>query len=842
MRFWDGTTVAQRPGRMSRPFALVVLLLWTFPLSAQVIVLDPGHGGSDPGAVGCSLEEEDVVLDIARRTRDLLRREGLTVYMTREDDRSVGLSTRARFANDRGATRFVSIHANSNAGTPATGTETFVYTSASSASRDLGRRVQDEMLAAWGLRNRGLKSANFAVLRRTSMPASLSETAFINNCGADASRLRDPAQRQRMAEAHFRAILGSLGRAAPAAPAPGPSEPAPGRGQLRGVAFEDVGVGLEDTSRRLAGASVRVVETGAAVTADADGFWSFDVPDGTYTVEASVAGFVTSTRTCSVAGAETWCSVGLRREASAGTATGVVFEDRGAGFADTSTRLAGATVRVRETGAAVATDTRGSWRIDLPPGTYHLDVTAGSYLPAARECVVTAGAQAWCSVGLVRPARTGVLQGVVYEGDDLARRVVGARVRIVESGASDFSQEGNGFWSFDLPPGRYTVEASGEGLTTNSRTCEVAAGAETWCSVSVRSAGHGGGLETMRVEEDAAVEGEAMGGAPIYADDPGYSGATGTLSGCSAGGEGAGGASLALLVLLGLRLRRRRTLAACLGTLALVGCGTAEEPSHEPLTDEVQAPRAAIELPAELGRQVHLTDLEVVAEGDWADVTLAPTGDRVALSHPGYEGVSVAEVSGGGPRLVATGARAGYRPVWRRDGLALGLRVPGETSTAIPTRAVDLSGLRTAPVVPQSPFRVRVTETGAIALRSGPAEDLIAPPGDRYFAPQVSEDGRWVAFEGLSTGLYLHETREGRTFHLGAGSHPRFGGRYLVFERTEDDGHQVTAGDLYLVELSGEVPALTRLTSGPEVDQAPSIVGDRVAFLRDDRVVVATLR
>ncbi len=831
---------------MSRLLTFVAVLSWSFPLSAQVIVLDPGHGGSDPGAVGCSLREEDVVLDIALRTRDLLRRDGLTVYLTREDDRSVGLSTRARFANDRGATRFVSIHANSNAGRPATGTETFVHTSASSTSRDLGRRVQDEMLATWGLRDRGLKSANFAVLRRTSMPASLSETAFINNCGTDALRLRDASQRQRMAEAHYRAILGSLGRTpGRAAPAPAPA-PAPGAGQLRGVVFEDVGVGLEDTSRRLAGATVRVRETGASATADADGFWSIDVSDGTYTVEASVAGFVTSTRTCSVAGEETWCSVGLSREARAGTAMGVVFEDLGMGFADTSTRIAGATVRVRETGGAVASDARGNWRLELPPGTYHLDITAGGYMPTSRECVVEAGAQAWCSVGMARPGRTGVLQGVVFEGDDLARRVVGVRVVVVENGASDFSQVGNGFWSFELPPGRYTIEASGEGLVTGTRTCEVVAGAQTWCSVSVRSAGHGGGLGTMVVEEDGVAEGEARGGEPMYEGEPGYDARSGgaLTGGCSAGGDGAGGAGLALLIFLGLRMHRRRVLLAGLGASALVGCSSPEHIASDPGApiDEAPTSTVSIELPAELGRQIRLTDVQVVAEGDWADVTLAPTGDRVALSHPGFEGVSVAEVAGGEPRVVALGARAGFQPVWRHDGRALGLRVPGETSTAVPTRAVDLSGARTAPVVPPSPYRVRVTDTGAIALRSGLAEDIIAPPGDRYFAPQVSEDGRWVAFEGMSTGLYLHETREGRTFHLGAGSHARFGGNYLVFERTEDNGHEVIAGDLYLVDLSGEVPALGQLTDGPEVDEAPSLVGDRVAFLRNDRVVVATLR
>jgi N-acetylmuramoyl-L-alanine amidase len=265
-----------------------------------LLVLDPGHGGSDPGAVACGIREADVVLDVSRRLRPLLEASGARVAMTRTTDTFVGLSARAAFANSRGATGFVSQHSNSNRGTPATGTETFVFTSASDRSRSLANGVQRAMLRAWGLRDRGVKSANFAVLRETNMPAILTELGFTNNCSVDARKLASATDRQRMAEEQAPAILSWLGLSTVA------------RGTLRGVVYEDQGMGAENTTQRVPGATVRVVETGASVTAAATtGNWSFSLPAGNYTVEASRTGFGTQRRTCTVArGGTTWCSVG----------------------------------------------------------------------------------------------------------------------------------------------------------------------------------------------------------------------------------------------------------------------------------------------------------------------------------------------------------------------------------------------------------------------------------------------------------------------------------------------------------------------------------------------------
>ena len=270
--------------------------------SAQpLVVLDPGHGGADPGAVGCGLEEEDAVLDVSLRLRVLLEAAGVRVTMTRDTDAAVGLSARAALANSMGADVFVSNHSNSNAGAPASGTETWIANAASARSETLAAAIQAEMIAVWGLPDRGVKNADFVVVRDTTMPAALAEMAFTNRCMPDAALLMSDVSRQQMAEAQARAILAWLGIA------PGTD------GTARGVVFEDQGVGTEDLTVRIPGASVRVIETSAMATAGSpDGDWSFALPAGSYTLEASAPGYVTGTRSCVVtSGSTSWCSIGL---------------------------------------------------------------------------------------------------------------------------------------------------------------------------------------------------------------------------------------------------------------------------------------------------------------------------------------------------------------------------------------------------------------------------------------------------------------------------------------------------------------------------------------------------
>jgi N-acetylmuramoyl-L-alanine amidase len=179
---------------------------------AKLVVVDPGHGGSDSGATGQGLREATLTLTLSKRLRAaLLRRFEVRVEMTRTTDRAVELDRRAKFANDLGADYFVAVHINAGGGT---GYEDFVHTSAAPNSETSRRRstVHDavvKFMKTHGMPDRGRSRANFAVLRETNMPAILTENLFIDTPG-DARLLKDDAFLTGVAEAHAKGIAAAL--------------------------------------------------------------------------------------------------------------------------------------------------------------------------------------------------------------------------------------------------------------------------------------------------------------------------------------------------------------------------------------------------------------------------------------------------------------------------------------------------------------------------------------------------------------------------------------------------------------------------------------------------------
>lgn len=183
-------------------FALVPL---TF---GQVICLDPGHGGSDPGAVGHGRHEADINLSVCNKLKTLLQRAGYTVRMTRTSDSYVSLSGRTSYANSIGADRFISIHCNAF-NKSANGTETFCYTRGSSNSYRLRDAVHPGLVAALGTTDRGTKTANFYVIKHTNMPAILCELAFIDHSG-DSAKLGSNWYQDRCAQKIMEGLQNSL--------------------------------------------------------------------------------------------------------------------------------------------------------------------------------------------------------------------------------------------------------------------------------------------------------------------------------------------------------------------------------------------------------------------------------------------------------------------------------------------------------------------------------------------------------------------------------------------------------------------------------------------------------
>ena len=149
---------------------------------SNLILLDPGHGGFDPGAVGPSgLTEKDVNLAVALLTAEILQREGYNVMLTRNDDRFISLKDRVEMANSLEAMLFVSIHSNSANATYSEGTETFIAPDKVASSQLLADALQQNLLKELKRYDRGVKKENFYVIKYTDMPAALVEVAFISN-------------------------------------------------------------------------------------------------------------------------------------------------------------------------------------------------------------------------------------------------------------------------------------------------------------------------------------------------------------------------------------------------------------------------------------------------------------------------------------------------------------------------------------------------------------------------------------------------------------------------------------------------------------------------------------
>jgi N-acetylmuramoyl-L-alanine amidase len=192
------------------PAVAATPLVPSVPRGQTLVVIDPGHGGRDPGAVGIGgIQEKQINTTISNRVQQRLQEAGLTVLMTREGDQWVDLDARAQFANRAGADVFVSIHANaiSMSRPEVNGLETYYLAS----GERLARSIHNRVLGNTDMRDRGVRQARFYVLRHTSMPAVLVETGFVTGA-EDAARFRNPTAVNQIADGIARGILDYLGR------------------------------------------------------------------------------------------------------------------------------------------------------------------------------------------------------------------------------------------------------------------------------------------------------------------------------------------------------------------------------------------------------------------------------------------------------------------------------------------------------------------------------------------------------------------------------------------------------------------------------------------------------
>ena len=163
-------------------------------LSGKKIVIDPGHGGNDAGAIGpTGVMEKTVTLKVALELRKLLEAEGAQVIMTREGDTTVSykgakasdieeLGARCDVANRVGADIFISIHADSFTRPEARGTTGYYYSkSTTGKGQKLADCIRRNLVEQLGTPSRGTQPCNFYVVKNTDMPATLIELGFISN-------------------------------------------------------------------------------------------------------------------------------------------------------------------------------------------------------------------------------------------------------------------------------------------------------------------------------------------------------------------------------------------------------------------------------------------------------------------------------------------------------------------------------------------------------------------------------------------------------------------------------------------------------------------------------------
>ena len=177
------------------------------------VVIDPGHGGPDPGAIGIGgLKEADVVLDVSKRVRNLLIEKGVKVRLTRNNEVDLDLAPRVSIANRTDADIFVSIHANASRGKrrDINGLETFYY--AGWRGRLLAKKIQKQILkVSPGSPDRGVRQGRYFVIKNTRMPAVLVEIGFLTG-RLDARRLEKSIHRKRIAYAITKGILEYLSK------------------------------------------------------------------------------------------------------------------------------------------------------------------------------------------------------------------------------------------------------------------------------------------------------------------------------------------------------------------------------------------------------------------------------------------------------------------------------------------------------------------------------------------------------------------------------------------------------------------------------------------------------
>ncbi len=719
------------------------------------VVIDPGHGGSDPGAVGCGIQEAAAALTVAYATYGHLQRAGLKVEMTRYDNTTVSLQGRVAYAREHRAKLFLSIHLNAHTNPSANGTETFHDRSGKSADRRFAERAQERQLYALGLRDRGVKTANFYVLTNSSMPAILAELGFLSNCNGDARLLREDAHLKNAGTALAHAALQQLGlpidhgQAQPA-PTPTPSTPAPTPvpvpsppvaqpqpevpmvGLLKGVIYRDRGLGAEDTSERLAGAVVSFGGSASAVTSQGnDGSWETTLRSGQHSIFVAYEGQNFGPVACTVlAGMTNWCVIGLGVES--GAAAEVPMIDP-------------------EPGPSSLSDPRA---MDL--------VSSAETSPPVFKQGTAGGPQTACAVGQVDSGAHWVFWlwlGVVL----WLRQRAGRRV-----------PEAPGLYRPTAYPMR-RPGGLGKSLQVGALTACLSGLLLGCLSLGIAGCKSGANATNGFADNAAGSESESM----------------------AATGDPLSDASTAIAL--------RQRVATSEGVSPERVASVVETLRKQPRMHHIDRylPRATV---------LQATTVATRATPRSGPPVIAPSGLEVLLTDTHLAGLEVWTLSTGSTVTLTEREGAGFRPSFSGDGQTISYRIAGQSAYAVPFFHVDKTG---QPVSRErtEPLRVRQHEDRVEVWNEGAWEPVVAEARGHIVEVSVAASARWLAYRHFGEGYIIRDLDHATAYALGDADDLRFAacGDRFVFAQTEEDGQVHLSSTFYLMDAALGPTSLRRI-------------------------------
>jgi len=380
-------------------------------LSGLIFCIDPGHGGTDPGATGQNgLKEADVVLELAKLVKNKLVSRGATVELTRADNSTVALTSRTNFANALKADRLISIHLNAfNKSSNYTLMTVYLTALPTSASTQIAAFIATDIHNEIGLGYAssnfepaiaGVRKENFHMLRESSMPAVLTESSFIDNA-AEEVKLRDPAYREKVAQIIYAGVCKHYGV---------PLTETPQKGNLNITLYNKA-----DNSP-VSNATVKITQKDGAIVSAvsaANGLAAFsNLLAGALTINVSHNAYLPFQQTFELSANQTSNLPILLEQPKTNSLIGLITD------AVTGNRLANAKCSLFADGVKIGetySSSTGVYKFsNLADNTYSVTAELQGYRTTSQSATATGGIEKWNSIKLEpAPREQAVISGQV---------------------------------------------------------------------------------------------------------------------------------------------------------------------------------------------------------------------------------------------------------------------------------------------------------------------------------------------------------------------------------------------------------------------------------------------